>query len=67
LINDEEEYEMEQIKAHQNFSRSKRLQYLIKWKGYPESDNTWENAADVHTPDLLKQYLKCCPLQKIKG
>ena len=67
LINDKEEYEVEQIKVHRNFGRSKRLQYLIKWKGYPESDNTWENAADVHTPNLIKQYLKCCPLQKIKG
>jgi hypothetical protein len=40
LIDNEEEYEVEQIKAHRNFGRSKRLQYLIKWKGYPESDNT---------------------------
>ena len=58
---------MDQIKAHQNFSRSKRLQYLIKWKGYPESDNTWESATDVHAPDLVKQYHKHRPLQKIKG
>ena len=40
LIDNEEEYEVEQIKAHRNFGRSKCLQYLIKWKGYPESDNT---------------------------
>ena len=67
LINDEEEYEVEQIKVHRNFSKLKHLQYLIKWKGYPESDNTWESATDVHAPDLVKQYHKCCPLQKIKG
>ena len=67
LINDEEEYKVEQIKAHQNFSRSKHLQYLIKWKGYPESDNTWESTTDVHAPNLIKQYHKCHPLQKIKG
>ena len=67
LINDEKEYEVEQIKVHRNFGRSKCLQYLIKWKGYPESDNTWENTANVHAPDLAKQYYKCCPLQKIKG
>ena len=67
LIENEEEYEVEQIKAHRSFGRSKCLQYLIKWKGYPESDNTWEDAIDVHAPELVKQHHKCHPLQKIKG
>ena len=67
LINNEEEYEVEQIKVHRSFGRLKCLQYLIKWKGYPESDNTWEDATDVHAPKLIKQYHKCRPLQKIKG
>ena len=40
LIKGEEEFEVERIVAHQKFGRSKCLQYLIKWKGYPESDNT---------------------------
>ena len=40
LFDGQEEYEVEQIKAHRNFGRSKCLQYLIKWKGYPESNNT---------------------------
>jgi hypothetical protein len=67
LINNEEEYEVEQIKVHQNFGRSKCLQYLIKWRGYPESNNTWEDATNVHTPELTKQYHKRHPPQKIKG
>jgi hypothetical protein len=68
LIDGKEEYKVEQIKAHQNFSRSKHLQYLIKWKGYPEeSDNTWENASNIHTPEIAKEYHKPHPLQKIKG
>ena len=67
LIDDEEEYEVEQIKAHRNFGRSKCLQYLIKWKGYPESDNTWEDATDVHAPEIIKQYHKHRPHQRIKG
>src|SRR6266403_1469975 len=56
LIEGEEEYEVEQIVAHRVFRRSKRLQYLIKWKGYPESDNSWEPADQVHAPDLVKHY-----------
>src|SRR6266403_1127371 len=56
LIDGEEEYEVERIVAHRQFGRSKRLQYLIKWKGYPESDNTWEPADQVHAPELVKHY-----------
>ena len=67
LIENEEEYEVEQIKAHRSFGRSKRLQYLVKWKGYPESDNTWEDATDMHTPELTKQYHKRHLPHRIKG
>src|SRR6266403_74998 len=56
LIDGEEEYEVKRIVAHPQFGRSKQLQYLIKWKGYPESDNTWEPADQVHAPDLIKHY-----------
>src|SRR6266403_2179919 len=56
LIDGEEEYEVKRIIAHRQFGRSKRLQYLIKWKGYPESNNTWEPADQVHAPELIKHY-----------
>ncbi len=56
LIEGEEEFKVEQIVAHQHFGQLKQLQYLIKWKGYPESDNTWEPADQVHAPQLIKLY-----------
>jgi hypothetical protein len=56
LIMGEAEYEVEAIWNHQNFGHSCTLQYLIKWQGYPKSDNTWELANNVHAPDLLKAY-----------
>jgi hypothetical protein len=40
LIGGEEEYEVKRIMSHRHHGRSRALQYLIKWKGYPESDNT---------------------------
>ena len=40
LINDKEQYEVEQIRNHQHHRHSRMLQYLIKWWGYPKSDNT---------------------------
>src|SRR6266403_665187 len=56
LIKEEEEFKVERIVAHRMFGRSKCLQYLIKWKGYPKSDNSWEPADQVHAPDLVKHY-----------
>ena len=67
LINDEEQYEVEQIQNHQLHRHSRTLQYLIKWGGYPESDNTWEPADQVYALDLLREYHKHWPLESIKG
>jgi hypothetical protein len=62
----ENEYEVETIRSHRYFGRQKKLQYLLKWKGYPESDNTWEPATQVHAPQLVKQYHARRPASAIK-
>ena len=67
LINDEEQYEVEQIRNHRYFGCNRTLQYLIHWKGYPNSNDTWESAADTHAPDLVKAYHKGTPLESIKA
>jgi hypothetical protein len=67
MIDDQEEYEVELIHNHRYYGRKRTLQYLIKWKGYPESDNTWEAAGDVHAPDLVKAYHRKTPLEGIKA
>ncbi|XP_070543557.1 histone-lysine N-methyltransferase SUV39H2-like [Ptychodera flava] len=36
-----DEYEVEFIVDYKRNERGKKL-YLVKWKGYPEEDNTWE-------------------------
>jgi len=59
LINDEEQYEVEAIRSYQCQGRTKQLQYLIKWKGYPESNNMWEPANHVQAPQLIRQYEWC--------
>jgi Chromo (CHRromatin Organisation MOdifier) domain len=66
LIDGEEEYEVEQICSHQRWGCCKTLQYLIKWKGYPKSNNTWENANQIHTPNLIKLYHQTNALESIK-
>jgi hypothetical protein len=74
LVNGEEEYEVETIldsRMHYN-----RLEYLVKWKGYGESHNQWEEHTQLHavmlhiilTSETLLmnqcslQYAVCCCL-----
>jgi hypothetical protein len=32
--------------------------YRIKWKGYPSSQDSWLNAADISCKAMLKKYKK---------
>ena len=41
LIEGNEEYEVEAILTHQTY-KNRQTHYLIKWKGYNSSENTWE-------------------------
>jgi hypothetical protein len=61
MIEGEEQYEVEAIRAHRHHRR--KLQYLIKWKGYPESDNTWEPVDNVQAPLLIRKYHETHPLK----
>jgi hypothetical protein len=55
IIQGEEEYEVEAILDHRGGKH--RRQYLIKWKGYPSSDVTWElRRALHHVPDVVNHY-----------
>src|SRR5712675_780009 len=66
LIEGEEEYEVETIVNHRHYGRWRQLQYLIKWKGYPSSDNMWEPEENVHAEDLVREYHRRHPLQSVK-
>ncbi|CAJ0968583.1 unnamed protein product [Ranitomeya imitator] len=50
LVEGELEYVVEKI-LDSRISRWK-LQYLVKWKGYGQEDNSWVFASDVHAADL---------------
>jgi hypothetical protein len=54
LIEGEEEYEVEEIISDRTIRRKR--QYLVKWNGYPSSENTWVAAKDLHAPELLRDY-----------
>jgi hypothetical protein len=61
MIEGEEQYEVKAIRSHQ--CNRRKLQYLIKWKGYPESDNTWEPVDNVQAPLLIRKYHETHPLE----
>ena len=46
---EEQEFEVEQILAR------KSQQYFVKWKGYPDSENTWEPLKNLANCQLLLQ------------
>lgn len=50
-----EEYEVEEILAHR--TKRGKSQYLVKWKGYGDHENTWQDKEDlVNCPDKIKTY-----------
>ncbi|KAH0792166.1 chromobox protein [Histomonas meleagridis] len=51
---DEEVYKVEDIKGHKK--KGNKMYYLIKWVGYPDSENTWEPESNLSCPDILKRY-----------
>ena len=53
LVDGEEEYEVERIVTSRRFGRGRKLQYLIKWKGYPDSDNQWVDAGNVFAEEAI--------------
>ena len=56
LIEGEEEYEVERILDSRRHGRGRKIQYLVKWKGYPDSDNQWVDWNDVHADEALEQF-----------
>ena len=57
LVEGEQEYEVEAILTHRQFRG--KYQYLVKWKGYDSSENTWEPENNLtHMEELLAEYKK---------
>ena len=56
IIDNEEEYEVEKIlDKRKHYGKT---QYLIKWKGYPLSEASWEPEENLNCPKLLKEFNK---------
>ena len=54
-LEDTEEYEVERILDMRN-TTSGQQEYLIKWKNYDESENSWEPTKNLNCDYLVKQF-----------
>jgi hypothetical protein len=64
LVEGEEEYEVKTVLASRRFGHGKKLQYLVKWKGYPDSDNQWINKEDIFADDAIREFTSSNPDQE---
>jgi hypothetical protein len=54
---EDEHYEVETVLQSRLTPNKKGIQYLIKWKGYPDSENSWLPASQMkHAADLVKKF-----------
>ena len=65
LVEGEEEYEVKKILDSRRFGRRRKLQYLIKWKGYPDSENQWVDKDDVFADKALQEFKTLNPTSEV--
>lgn len=55
LVQETEEFEVEDIRSHRQSEDG--LQFLVKWRGYAEEENTWQSRGDLaNAPRILANY-----------
>ena len=49
----------------QRFGRGQKLQYLVKWKGYPDSENQWVDKDDIFADKALQEFKSLKPTSEV--
>ena len=52
---DDEDFVVERV-LDKRLGRSGKVEYLLKWRGYDDDDNTWEPADYLDCTDLIKEF-----------
>jgi hypothetical protein len=66
LVDGVEEYEVEKVLDSRRYGRGRKLQYLIAWKGYLDSDNQWVNWDDAEgAEDAIREFKRSNPDREI--
>ena len=59
IVQGNEEFEIEAILTHRTY-KNHETRYLIKWKGYVTSENTWEPKSNLsNAEEELNDYKSC--------
>ena len=59
LIEGQPEWEVERVMRVRR--RRNQLQYLIRWKGFSDTHDSWEPAKHLHAEQLIQEFYKRCP------
>lgn len=59
---EDEDYEVDAILKHKE-TRNGR-QYLIRWKGYDSSEDTWEKEINLKCPEILNTYIRSIDMKR---
>ena len=66
LVDGVEEFKVEKVLDSRRQGRGRKLKYLIKWKGYPDSDNQWVNWDDAkESLDAIRDFKRLNPDREI--
>ena len=56
LVQGVKEYKVKAVLDMRHYGRKKKRQYLVRWKGYPDSDNEWVDHVDMNAPEAIQEY-----------
>ena len=62
---EEKEYTVDKV-IDKRISKNGNIEYLLKWKGYGDEDNTWEPKENLDCKNLMKDYEDMCKAEQAK-